>query len=418
MPFIDGYIQLNYESDVNEYMATIFLARQPIYNRKLSVFAYELLYRDKVSDQADVIDGNRATSDVIISALMDIGLENIVGEKLAFINMTRSFLVGELPLPLMKEQIVLEVLENEVPDEQLTSGLESLVEAGYPVALNDFIYTPKFDRLLEIAKFVKLDVSVLSDQDLETHVELLSKHNVKLLAERVESQEKFEHCKNLGFDYFQGFFFCRPQVVIGKRVEGNRMIVLKLIAELQNPSVTMDDLEDLIGRDATLAYHLLRYMNSAFYALRIKIESIQHALTLLGTEEVRKWASLMLMLRLSDDKPKELMLTGMMRAKMAELLVASDQDAKAEQYFAVGLFSVLDALLDMSLQEVLDTLPLTEEMSSALSTHSGKMGQILQNIKLYEQGNWDELMNLIDHSAYQKAYLQSIKWASEMGSNI
>ncbi len=399
-------------------MATIFLARQPIYNRKLSVFAYELLYRDKVSNQADVIDGNKATSDVIITALMDIGLENIVGEKLAFINMTRSFLVGELPLPLMKEQIVLEVLENEVPDEQLTSGLEGLVQSGYRVALNDFIYTPKFDRLLKIAEFVKLDVSILSDKDLESHVEILHKHNVKILAERVESQAKFEHCKNLGFDYFQGFFFCKPQVVIGKRVEGNRMIVLKLISELQNPSVSMDELENLIGRDATLAYHLLRYMNSAFYALRIKIESIKHALNLLGTEEVRKWASLMLMLRLSDNKPKELMLTGMMRAKMAELLAASDPQAKAEQYFAVGLFSVLDALLDMSLQEVLDTLPLTEEMSSALSSHSGKMGEIVQNIKLYEQGNWDELMNLIDHSAYQKVYLQSIKWTSELGSSI
>ncbi len=399
-------------------MATIFLARQPIYNRKLRVSAYELLYRDKVAEQAEVVDGNRATSDVIISALMDIGLENIVGDQLAFINMTRSFLVGELPLPLMKEQIVLEVLENDVPDEQLISGLEELAKTGYRIALNDFIYTPKFDRLLEIAQYVKLDVSILSDKDLETHVALLKKHNIKLIAERVETHEKFEQCKDLGFDYFQGFFFSKPQVVIGKRVEGNRMIVLKLISELQNPSVSMDELENLIGHDATLAYHLLRYMNSAFYALRIKIESIKHALTLLGTEEVRKWASLMLMLRLSDKKPKELMLTGMMRAKMAELLVPAKTNAKAEQYFAVGLFSVLDALLDMSLQEVLDTLPITEEMSSALSSHSGEMGEVLKNIKLYEQGRWDELMSLIDHSAYQKAYLQSIKWASELGGNI
>jgi len=399
-------------------MATIFLARQPIYNRKLNVSAYELLYRDKVSNNAEVVDGNRATSDVIISALMDIGLENIVGDQLAFINMTRSFLIGELPLPLMKEQIVLEVLENEVPDEQLVAGLEDLAQAGYRIALNDFIYTPKFDRLLEIAQYVKLDVSILSEEDLGTQVGLLKKHNVKLLAERVESQDKFEQCKALGFDYFQGFFFSKPQVVIGKRVEGNRMIVLKLISELQNPSVSMDELENLIGHDATLAYHLLRYMNSAFYALRIKIESIKHALTLLGTEEVRKWASLMLMLRLSDSKPKELMLTGMMRAKMAELLAVADKNAKAEQYFAVGLFSILDALLDMSLQEVLDTLPLTEEMSDALSSHTGKMGEVLSNIQLYEQGRWDELMTKIDHAAYQKAYLQSIKWASELGGSI
>ena len=397
-------------------MATIFLARQPIYDQKLNVFAYELLYRKKANDQADVSDGDKATSDVIISSLVDIGLENIVGNRLAFVNMTRGFLLGELPLPQMQEQIVLEVLENEILDEALQAGLEELASKGYRIALNEFIYTPKFDRLLEISQFVKLDVSILSDADLQNHVDVLRKHKIKLLAERVETQEKFEQCKSLGFDYFQGFFFCKPQVVIGKRVEGNRMIVLKLISELQNPQVSMDELENLIGRDATLAYHLLRYMNSAFYALRIKIESIKHALTLLGTDEVRKWASLMLMLRLTDEKPKELMLTGMMRAKMAELLAGEKENA--DQYFSVGLFSILDALLDMSLQEVLDTLPLTNEMRSALENHEGEMGAILRNIKLYEQADWDELMTLIDRTSYQESYLQAIKWATELGGNI
>ena len=398
-------------------MATIFLARQPIYDRQMGVYAYELLYRNKVSSQADVIDGDRATTDVIISALMDIGLENIVGNRLAFINMTQGFLIGKLPLPQMQEQIVLEVLENEVPEEDLLKGLEDLAQAGYRIALNDFIYTPKFDRLLEISKFVKLDVSILSDTDLESHVDILRKHNVKLLAERVESQEKFEQCKALGFDYFQGFFFCKPHVFIGKRVEGNRMIVLKLISELQNPSVSIDELEDLIGHDPTLAYHLLRYMNSAFYALRIKIESIKHALTLLGTDEVRKWASLMLMLRLSDKKPKELMLMGMMRAKMAEIIGSSDSKGSPDQYFSVGLFSILDALLDMSLEEVVETLPITRRNDCSINLSFWKNGrEVLQNIKFYEQADWDTLMHLIDHSAYQKAYLQAIKWSSELGS--
>ncbi len=399
-------------------MAVIFLARQPIYDRQLNVFAYELLYRKKASNEANIVDGDEATTDVIISALMDIGLENIVGTKLAFINMTRGFLIGELPLPQMHEQIVLEVLENDVIDDDLIVGLGNLSHTGYQIALNDFIYTPKFDPLLKVSQFVKLDVSILSDIDLQKHVSVLRSHKIKLLAERVESHEKFEQCKELGFDYFQGFFFCKPQMFIGKRIEGNRMIVLKLISELQNPSVNIDELENLIGRDPTLAYHLLRYMNSAFYALRIKIESIKHALTLLGTDEVRKWASLMLMLRLSDEKPKELMLTGMMRAKMAEILGKSDPNAVSDQYFSVGLFSILDALMDMSLEEILETLPLTEEVSLALLSHTGKMGEVLQNIKYYEQGDWDTLMHLIDHSAYRKAYLQAIKWASDLGSIV
>lgn len=400
-------------------MATIFLARQPIYNSQLSVFAYELLYRSKISNQANITDGNEATTDVIVSALMDIGLENIVGNRLAFINMTRGFLVGDLPLPQMQEQIVLEVLENQVPDENLVTGLEALAQSGYRIALEDFIYTPKFDRLLEIAQFVKLDVSVLSKTDLVTHVNLLHKYNVKLLAEKVETQEEFEYCKSLGFDYFQGFFLSKPQVVVGKRVEGDRLIVLRFIAKLQDPEVSIDELENLISYDASLVYHLLRYMNSAFYSLRTKIESIKHALTLLGTDEVKKWASLMLMLRLSDKKPKDLMLTGMMRGKMAELIGrADDPHTKADQYFIVGLFSILDVLLDMPLDEVLESLPLTEESRGALSSYSGKMGEVLQCIQYYEQANWDVLMDRIDHATYQKAYLQAIKWSTEMSSGL
>jgi EAL and modified HD-GYP domain-containing signal transduction protein len=399
-------------------MATIFLARQPIYNSQLSVFAYELLYRSKISNQANITDGNEATTDVIVSALMDIGLENIVGNRLAFINMTRGFLVGDLPLPQMQAQIVLEVLENQVPDEELITGLESLAHSGYRIALEDFIYTPKFDRLLEISQFVKLDVSVLSQTDLVIHVNKLSEYNVKLLAEKIETQEEFEYCKSLGFDYFQGFFFSKPQVVIGKRVEGDRFIVLRFIAKLQEPEASIDELENLISHDASLVYHLLRYMNSAFYSLRTKIESIKHALTLLGTDEVKKWASLMLMLRLADKKPKDLMLTGMMRGKMAELIGRADPNSKADQYFIVGLFSILDALLDMPLDEVLKSLPLTEEVRAALLSYSGKMGEVLQCIQYYEQANWDVLMDRIDHATYQNAYLQAIKWATEMGSSL
>ncbi|MBT8125586.1 MAG: HDOD domain-containing protein, partial [Gammaproteobacteria bacterium] len=342
----------------------------------------------------------------------------IVGNRLAFINMTRGFLVGELPLPQMQEQIVLEVLENQVPDEDLVTGLETLAQSGYRIALEDFIYTPKFDRLLEIAQFVKLDVSVLSQTDLVTHVNLLHKYNVKLLAEKVETHEEFEYCKSLGFDYFQGFFFSKPQVVVGKRVEGDRFIVLRFIAKLQEPEVSIDELENLISHDASLVYHLLRYMNSAFYSLRTKIESIKHALTLLGTDEVKKLASLMLMLRLSDKKPKDLMLTGMMRGKMAELIGRADPHTKPDQYFIVGLFSILDVLLDMPLDEVLESLPLAEESRVALLSYSGRMGEVLQCIQYYEQANWDVLMDRIDHAAYQKAYLQAIKWATEMSSSL
>ena len=397
-------------------MKSIFLARQPIYDRQQEVIAYELLYRNKVSNRADIADHNKATAEVFVSALVDIGLENIVGNQLAFINLTRSYLLDPLPLPLMQKQIVLEVLEgDELPDERLIARLKDLVDLGYQIAIDDFIYTPGYDALLEVAHIVKLNIRSLDFSRLATHMDLLRKYyNVKVLAKKVETQEEYAQCQALEFDYFQGFFFCEPQIVVGKRTEGDKSAVLRILSELQSPTITVDALENLIAYDATLVYHLLRYMNSAFYNLRTKVESIKHALVLLGTDEVRKWASLMLMLRLSDAKPKELILTGMMRAKMAELIVSTDPAIKAEQYFTMGLLSILDALLDKPLTEVLQNIPLNEEINAALLSYSGPMGQTLRCIKLYEQANWGELMDIIDHTIYMQAYLQAIEWAANI----
>lgn len=398
-------------------MAKIFLARQPIYDRYLKVFGYELLFRNKVTDRAEITNGNEATSEVLVSTVMDIGLENVVGTRLAFINLTRSFLTDALPMPHIQGQVVLEILEDEVPDEELASAIQNLVRSGYYIALDDFTYTPEHRRLLEFSHFIKLDVQVLGREALAKHVTLLRGFNVKLLAEKVESQEEFEYCQKLGFDYFQGFFFSKPQMIVGRRTEGDRLIVLRFLAKLQNPAVTIDELEYLISQDASLVYHLLRYMNSVFYYLCTKVESIKHALTLLGTNEVRKWASLMLMLRLSDDKPKELLITGMIRAKMAELIGEADSNITPDEYFTVGLFSILDALMNMPLEEVLQTLPLSEEINTALLSHSGTAGNVLHHIIVYEHADWDNLAD-INSESYQEAYLKAIEWVERLRSDL
>jgi len=396
---------------------TIFLARQPIYDRHLNVFAYELLFRSKITDLESLANDSKATSEVCVSALMDIGLEYIVGNRLAFINMTRDFLDSSLPMPQFQGQGVLEILEDEVPDDKLINALEKLTRLGYRIALDDFVYTSKHDRILELAHFVKLDIKSLSFDEIPNHIKLLRNFNVELLAEKVETQIEFEKCHALGFDYFQGFFFCKPQIVTGKRTKDNRLVVLRFLAQLQDPSVSIDDLENLISQDASLVYHLLRYMNSAFYNLRTTVKSIKHALTLLGIDEVRKWASLMLMLRLSNEKPKELMVTGLIRAKMAELLGSGDKANSPDQYYTVGLFSILSALMDMELPDILNALPLNEEMSIALKSYTGVIGETLQRIIFYEQAQWEKLTD-VDYAAYQKAYLQAIEWAEDLCSSL
>ncbi len=390
-------------------MESTFLARQPIYDRELSVYAYELLYRSNEENHAVVADGDQATTEVVVNSMMDIGLGSIVGRRPAFINMTRGFLTGELPLPAMHEQVVLEVLEDISPDEELIAGLKSLAASGYQIALDDFVYRPELAPLVEIAHIIKLDILAMSSDELESHVHLLRDYPVKLLAEKVETQDDLERCQALDFDYYQGYFFCKPKIVAGSRPEGNRIIVLELMAKLQDSAIGIGELEQVIARDASLAYRLLRYVNSSFFGFTSSVESIQHALSLLGPAKVRQWASLILMLRLGDDKPAELLVTGMLRAKMCELVGVGDEVVAADQYFTVGLFSILDALMDMPLLEVLTTLPLTDEAKRALSDYSGRLGDTLRGVLDYEQGHWDRLNNATG-ATFQAAYLDALQW--------
>ncbi len=393
-------------------MNTISLARQPIYDRQLRVFAYELLYRSNESNQANVTDGDQATSEVVVNAVLEIGLEQLVGHRPAFINMTRGFLTGTLPLPLLKEKVVLEVLEDVSVDGELVAGLEHLAQSGYLIALDDFTYRPNLKRLLEIAHIVKLDVLALKPDDIRAHVDLLRDYNVKLVAEKVETQADLARCQALGFDYFQGYFFCRPNMVAGQRLGGNRLVIVKLLAKLQDPAVDTGELELLIAQDASLAYRLLRYINSAFIGLRSTVTSLRHALILMGSDTVKKWASLLLMVRLGDEKPKELIVTGMVRAKMCEILGRTDAYGTPDQYFTVGLFSILDALMDMPLPKVLEELPLVEDANLALTHRSGALGKVLCAVLSYEECA-ENSENITDVAASQNAYLDAIKWADE-----
>lgn len=398
-------------------MSNIFLARQPIFDCRLDVYGYELLFRSNKTNEAEITDGNKATAEVLVTSLIDIGFQNLVDNHIAFINLTRDFLTGSHTLPIIHEQLVLEILEDEIPDRELMTAVNDLKSFGYTLAMDDFIYSSEYNRILEMVNFVKLDIRALSREEIKRQVDLLRKFNIDLIAEKVESHEEFEFCKSLNFDYYQGYFFCKPKVISCKRDQADRIVVLQFLAELQNRTVTVDELEALIARDPSLVYHLLRYMNSAFYNFNTKIESIIHALTLLGIHEVKKWASLMLMLRLATNKPRELMVAGMVRAKMAELLGSHHDKKHADHYFTVGLFSILDALMDIPLAEVLETLSLSEETKAAVLTHSGRLGVVLQHIIRYEQAGWNSLPK-DEYSLYYEAYLNAINWTDSLYSSL
>jgi EAL and modified HD-GYP domain-containing signal transduction protein len=399
-------------------MPDVFVGRQPIYDRQRDVYAYELLFRSGESNHARVTDGDQATSQVILNTFMELGLETIVGSKLAFINLTRGFILQDYSPVFPAGRVVLEVLENIPVDAELIEAVSRLSSQGYLIALDDFIYHERLQPLVEVADIIKVDVLALDAAALREHAATLQQYKVKLLAEKVETQDHFKHCRDLGFDYFQGYFLCEPEVIRGQRVPGSLLVTLQLLAKLQEPDTTFGELEQVISRDVSLSYKLLRVVNSVFYALPQKIDSLRQALLRLGTRYITTWVSLILLSGF-DEKPHELMVTAMVRAKMCELLAQAVGRSSTEMFFTVGLFSALDALMDSPMEEVLKSVPFSDEITAALLSHAGMLGEALRCVLAYERGDWDAVHCFgLDSTTITEAYLQAITWTTKTSDKL
>ncbi len=394
--------------------ATALVGRQPIYGREVDVFAYELLFRNSEVNQASFVDGDMATAQVMLNAFMEIGIDNIVDQHLAFINLTRGFIVAGHCFALPKDRVVLEVLETVEVDEDVITALTRLSKEGYRIALDDFVYHESLQPLVDLADIIKIDVMELDRETIKEHVRILRQQPVKLLAEKVETHEDFEFCKELGFDHFQGYFFCKPKIIMVKRIPANRMATLTLLAQLQDPSLEISKLEGIIKQDLSLSYKVLRYVNSAFFALPKKMDSINQAVCMVGMERLKTWASLIILASM-EDKPIALVVTAIVRGKMCEKLAVAHGKADPEQYFTVGLFSVLDGLFDRPMDDIVQSLPLSEEVHQALVKREGTLGSTLECVLAYERGDWDFVcgsgMNL---EATRTSYLEAISWTSSM----
>lgn len=399
-------------------MHSIYVGRQPIYDRDLNVYAYELLYRGGEHNQADFPDGDTATSQVILNTFLDIGLNQIVGHHPAFINMTRNFLVGTSPLPLPPERVVLEILEDIDIDPELVAAISALAASGYRIALDDFVYHDTLRPLVEVADIIKIDLMALDRTGLKEHVSILQNNDAILLAEKVETQEDYEFCRELGFDLFQGFFFCRPNVIKGQRIPANRLATLQLLSALQQPDSEVKELEKIISQDVSLSYRLLRLINSAFYSPARPIESIRQAVVYLGSSAIKNWATLLSLAKI-ENKPDELITTALVRAKMCELFAQEVAQKNQDSFFTVGLFSTLDAMIDAPMDEIISSLPLAEEITAALLRHEGSAGQALACVLAYEHGDWEQVeFEGLDSDKIQNIYLQAVTWADELTSAI
>ncbi len=395
-------------------MSDFYLARQPIYNRTQHVYGYELFYRAGETQSAEFEDADVATSQTMLNALTDIGLESLVGGRIAFINLSRGFIVGDYPLPAPGSRVAIEVPMREAPDDDLIKGVVRLAKLGHTIVLDDFVFTPKAEPLLKVANIVKLDYQALSEDGMRAHIELLKEfESIKLMASKIEVIEEYEACREMGFNYFQGFFFSRPRLIRRKRIPSNQVALMQLISELQRPDASVTKMEELISRDIGLSYKLLRYMNSAFFGLSKPVESIQRAIVLLGTKIIQHWSTLLVLSRV-ENKPNELMVTAAVRARMCSQLAEKLGHPETDTFFTIGLLSVLDALLDMDMDKVLAMLSMAPEINMALLQHKGPGGELLKLVQQYEVGDWDNIeYDKLEKETMQEVYLEAITWATE-----
>ena len=394
-----------------------FLARQPILDRQGNVFAYELLYRAGRENHAGEAPGERATANVLLNAFGTFGLDEVTGGKRAFINLTRELLISDYAQILPADRVVLEILEVVEPDAEVMAAARTLVAKGYTLALDDFVYDARFHDLLGIAEIVKVDLMALSTSALTAQVDALAPYRRRLIAEKVESPAQYESVYGLGFDYFQGYYFSRPVVMTARRLPAASLLVMRSMREVL-AARHHDELQTIIMADLSLSYRLLRLINSAAFGLRHEVGSIRHALALLGVVTVKKWLSLILLTEVGTDKTPELLRLALTRAKMLECLsAAGDPDGRA-QAFTIGLFSTIDAFLDLPMADALEPLHFSTESCEALLHHKGTFGALLALAIAYERGDWtavgDHAARLgLSNDAITAAYLQALAGAEE-----
>lgn len=397
----------------NEANSQTLMARQPIFDRQLKVIAYQLLYRSENDNDTDFLDGEKVSSEMLLNTYTSLSDEGSTKRVPAFVHLTREMLIKQSAPQLLRKQIVIEVLEDTAIDQPLIEAVRKFKEDGFKLALDGFFFDAKYIPLLKLVDIVKINVQQLSPEEVKDHIQKLAPYRVTLLAQKIETLEQLYECVDLGFKLFQGHFLSKPQIVKGKKVAPNTLALMQVVQELQRPDTTAAAVERLIIKDPILTFKLLRIVNSASYALVRKVESLSQAVVMLGMEQVKKWATL-ISLSSSSDKPAELSRSLLARGRMCELLAESMRYPNTSNFFMVGMMSDISALLDMDMDSVLQQIPFNDEIKAAIGKHEGTMGQVLEAVLAYENGEWERLSEFdINDALYESAYRQSLTWAQE-----
>ena len=399
---------------------SFYVARQVILNRKKELYAYELLFRDSLDNIFPDINGNEATAKIIDGLEFNLGLHNLTEGSIAFINFTHDSLIQGYPFLLPCEQIVVEILETAKPGKKLLTACINLKEKGYTIALDDYQHEPIWVHFFPYIDIIKIDYSLTSKAQFEEILATLVPFpDIKLLAEKIETYEDYHHALDIGCEYFQGYFFSKPEIIKTVAFTPSQLSVLNLMTEANKAEPEITAIVSIFESDVNLSFKLLRYSQSPIFKRTVAIETIKQAVVVLGMQELKRFVSLLFSAQFSQDKPQALTAMALVRARFCELVIQSVTPSHSQSSgFLTGLLSLLDAMVDGDIKEIMGKLPLSLEIKQAIVNRVGKSADILRLCELYENAEWKKIDQHcqtvgIDPSQATTLFQQSMNWSSE-----
>jgi EAL and modified HD-GYP domain-containing signal transduction protein len=392
--------------------ASVHVARQPIYEARGGLYGYELLFRRAALSTTADQDDDGATTATILAAFSEFGADELLGGKPGFINLTRAFLTGELPLPFAPEAAVLEVIETVRLDHEVVVGALRLTNQGYRLALDDFVWSPEAEPLLTVADIAKIDVLEMTWDEALFTVEKCRRHEVRLLAEKVEDAEMMGRCLDAGFELFQGYHLGRPETMTVETLSPGQTLALELVGRLGDPNTSTEEIELAVRRDPALAYRLLRIANSASAGLNRKVSTIRDALVMVGVSRLRAW---LVLLSLGPDGPGATMVNALARARTCERVARSARLSSPDIAFTAGLLHGVAESLGLSPTALLERMPtLAPELADALLGRPGRLRDVLDAVLAYERQDLVAVAaGPVSLPIMADAYLGALAWTTQ-----
>ncbi|MDY0362544.1 MAG: HDOD domain-containing protein [Desulforegulaceae bacterium] len=397
----------------------VFIARQPVFYKDKKTFGYELLFRDGFKNSFPEMDGNIATTKVLSSSFFSFGFNEITSNKNALVNFTREHILNKTPITFPEHNLIVEVLENILPEKKILDSLSDLKKKGYKIALDDFVFSNEYEPLIMLADIIKFDLIATPLKQIEPLVKMLKNKYKKIvfLAEKVETYEEFEKAKELGFSLFQGYFFAKPEIISNKEIPSQKLALARLVKEISACDPDSKKILDIIKKDISISYKLLKFINSSYFSRPCKIDTIKDTMTFLGIDELKKYISLIATAGLTDNKPNELLKNSVFRARMCELIGSqASSEFRQDELFTIGLFSLIEAMLDKKMDDIIREISFSTKITKALTGQNKTINKILNLISYIETGHWEKIKNVNKNNLAKLMdyYLDAIKMADSI----